>query len=346
MNITLGGFIALFALAPSSTNYNLKAFEFGTGGEDSLNSTNYSLNGLSGDLSAGSLSSTNYILGSGETPTQNTNITPPPTVTNSSNYYNRLRITIDNANNPSDTTYLIAVSDDNFATTYYVQTDNSIGPALTIANYQNYISWGGASGFIVLGLRPSTTYQVKVKALQGNFSESAYSQVGSASTTATSLSFSVATSLTATPPFNVTFTSLPANTVTDAAATANIAFSTNAINGGAVYVKSANSGLVSALASTTINSNTADLSIATSGYGALVSAVSQSSGGPFVAQTPYNGAGNNVGGLSTGLSTIITTASAISTANATVTLKAKSNATTPSSTDYSDIVTFVASAVF
>jgi len=342
----VSGLLALFAVAPSSTNYNLKAFEFGSGGEDSLTSTNFSINGIAGEQAGGRLSSANYVVGSGETPTQNTNITSPPTVTNPSSYYNRLNIVIDNGNNPTDTTYLIAISDDSFVTTYYVQTDNSIGPALSITNYQTYSAWGSGSGFLVTGLSPSKTYQVKVKALQGNFTESAYSAVGSAATVTTSLSFSVATSLTGTPPFNVTFASLPANTVTTAGASADIAFSTNAVNGGTVYVKSTNSGLVSALASTTITSATADLGVVASGYGAMVSSATQSSGGPFTAIAPYNVAGNNVGVLTTTLSAIISTNAAVTTGNGTILLKAKTTATTPSSTDYSDIITFVATGVF
>lgn len=346
ITVTLSGLIALFAAVPSSSNYNLKAFEFGTGGGDNLTSTSYSINGISGEQSAGKLSSTNYIIGSGETPTQNTNITAPPTFTNPNNYYNRLNIIIDTANNPSDTLYLIAISSDNFATTNYVQTDNSIGPSLSITNYQNYSSWGGATGFLVLGLKPSTTYQVKVKALQGDFTESAYSQPSSAATVATSLSFSVSTSISPTPPFSVNFSSLPANTVVDATAAAQIAFSTNAVNGGTIYLKSSNSGLVSSLAGTTISSASADLSVATSGYGAIVAAASQSGGGPFTATSPYNGGANNVGALSSSLTAILTTASAISSGNGTVQFKAKTNATTPSSTDYTDILNFIAAAVF
>lgn len=337
---------ALFAVVPSSTNYNLKAFEFGSGGEDSMSSTNYSINGVTGEQSGGTLSSVNYIIGSGEIPTQNTNITAPPTVANPNNYYNRLHIILDTGNNPTDTRYLIAISDDGFVTTYYVQTDNSIGPALSIANYQTYAAWGGASGFLLTGLSPSKTYQVKVKALQGNFTESAYSQVGTASTVATSLSFSVTTSLTGTPPFSVNFTSIPANTVTTAGATAQLAFSTNAVNGGTVYIRSANSGLVSSLAGTTIPSASADLGVVASGYGALVSSATQASGGPFTAVAPYNASGSNVGALTTTLSSIISSSSAVTTGNGTVELKAKTTSTTPSSTDYSDVITFVAAGIF
>lgn len=346
LSLGVSGIIGLFAVAPSSTNFNLKAFELGSGGEDNLSSTNYNLNGLTGQQAGGTMTSTNYIVGSGEIPTQNANITAPPTVTNPANYYNRLNVVLDTGSNPTDTTYLIAVSDDNFVTTYYVQTDNSIGPTLSITNYQTYSAWGGASGFTLLGLSPSTAYKVKVKALQGDFTESAYSAEASASTVATSLSFSVATSITPTPPFSAYFSSLIPNTVVDANATAELSFSTNAVNGGTVYITSTNSGLVSALAGSTISSASADLSVASSGYGALVSATSQVSGGPIVAQNPYNGAGNNVGGLSNSLTTILDSSSAITTGNGSVTLKARANSTTPSSSDYSDTITFVVAASF
>jgi hypothetical protein len=345
-SLGVSGIIGLFAIAPSSTNFNLKAFELGTGGSDNLSSTNYNINGLTGQQAGITMSSTSYIVGSGQIPTQNANITAPPTVTNPANYYNRLNVVLDTGDNPPDTTYLIAVSDDNFVTTFYVQTDNSIGPALSIANYQTYSAWGGASGFTLLGLSPSKTYQLKVKALQGDFTETAYSSEATAATVATSLSFSVATSITPTPPFSASFTSLAPNTVVDANATADLSFSTNAVNGGTIYVTSTNAGLVSSLAGSTISSSSADLSVVSSGYGAVVSSTSQVSGGPIVSQSPYNGSGNNVGGLSNSLIAILDSSSAITTGAGSVTLKARSNATTPSSTDYSDTITFIVAASF
>ena len=92
----------------------------------------------------------------------NANVPPTPTLTNPASHYDRLKLVLATGGNPSDTKYLIAISDDDFATTKYVQADNSLGTSQALTNYQTYATWGGASGFYVLGLAPSTTYKVMV----------------------------------------------------------------------------------------------------------------------------------------------------------------------------------------
>lgn len=343
--LLVGGLLGLFSAVPTSTNYTLKSYDFGTGG-GTTSSTNYKLNGVSGTQTSTTQTSTTYSNNSGEVPTQNANVPPAPTFTNPSSYYNQLKLIVATGNNPTDTKYLIAISSDGFVTTKYVQTDNSIGTSLSISNYQSYAAWGGASGFLVLGLSPSTTYQVKLKAIQGNFSESAYGPTASAATVATSLSFSVATTLTATPPFPVGFNSLSAGSVFSGDADASLTISTNATSGGVVYVVSKNGGLNSTLAGSSIASASADLSVVAKGYGAQVIATGQVSGGPLVSQAPFNGASNNVGVLTTALQNILASSGPVTTGTATVRLKAKADAITPSSTDYGDTVTFVAAMTF
>ena len=112
-------------------------------------------------------SSTNYGLPIGVRASTIASTPTAPTFTNPSNEYNRLKLTLNVGGFPTDTTYLIAISDDNFVTTKYVQTDQTIGTSVSIANYQTYTSWGGASGSWIVGLSPSTTYKIKVAALQG-----------------------------------------------------------------------------------------------------------------------------------------------------------------------------------
>lgn len=337
--------IILFAAPPTSTNYTLKTYNIGTGGGTST-STNYGLQAGTGSQSGSVQSSTNYSLQSDGRGVTNANVPPAPTFTNPSNYYDRLQLTIATGNNPSDTKYLIAISDDDFVTTRYVQTDNSIGLSQAVANYQTYTAWGGASGFLVLGLSPSTSYKVKVKALQGAYTGSAFGPTASASTVAPSVTFSVSTTLTATPPFAVTFTGLSAGVVTNGSADGLIDLSSNANNGGGVYVKDASTGLYSTLANSTLSSSTADLSSANTGYGAQIIAASQTSGGPFVGQAPFNGAGNNVGGLSTALQQLLGSSGPINGGSATLRLKAKTDSLTPSAPDYSDTVTLVAAMSF
>lgn len=338
------GAILFFGASPSSTNFTLKSYDFGSGG-DTTSSTNFGLNSTTGTQSENGLSSTNYKALSGLQPTQQANVPAAATFTNPSNEYNRLQIVINTSGNPTDTKYQIAISDDNFVTTKYVQTDNTIGNANTVAQYQTYINWGGVSGVWIVGLASNTTYKVMVRALQGNFTGTAFGPQATAATVLPSLTFSVATSLTGTPPYSIGFGSLTAGTVVGATTTADIGLSTNSVNGGTVYVKS-NGTLASALAGNSITSVTTDLTSAGIGYGAIVSAASQSSGGPFGPVAPYNGGGNNVGALTTSLQPILTTTSSVTSGTASVTLKAKADATTPASTDYTDTLTFIAAMLY
>lgn len=335
----------MLAAAPTSTNYILKTYDLNSGG-NSGTSTNYQLNASAGSQSTSLQSSTNYGNLSGESGGVNANVPPAPAFTNPDSYYDRLQLTINTGNNPSDTKYLIAISTDGFVTTNYVQADNTIGSSQVIANYRTYASYGGASGFFILGMTPSTTYQVKVKALQGNFSGSAFGPTASAATVAPSLTFSVTTTLTSSPPFPISFTSLTPGSVISGNADAIIALSSNALNGGSVYLKDANSGLLSSLSSTTIASATANLAAANTGYGAQVTSTSQASGGPLASVAPYNGASDNVGLINTSLQSVLSTSGAITTGSANIRLKAKASNTTPSSTDYADVITFVAAMNF
>jgi hypothetical protein len=339
----LGGSLLFFASTPSSSNYNLRSYEFGNGGTDSSSSTNYRVEGSAGEQSGDPASSTNFRVRSGEAPIQTSSVIAKPTLSNPDGYYDRLRLVLNPGTSPSDTRYLIAISSDGFATTQYVQLDNSIAASYTISNYQTYSAWGGASGFFIVGLTQGTTYEVRVRALQGRFTESAYSPLSDPIATITpSLSFGVATTLSGVPPFAVAFSSLPAGSVFSGDADGTMNISSNAVLGGTVYIRSQNSGLTSALGGTTIPSASTDLGSASSGYGVQVVSATQSVGGPFGAVTPFDGVGNNIGGLLGSYQSILTSTSPIFGGTATVRFKAKTSATTAASTDYTDLVTFVA----
>lgn len=335
--------LVFFATSPTSTNYVLPSYDIGSGGTENSSSTNYRLNGTAGTQTGDPQTSTNFSVAGGENPTQNANVPPAPALTNPANYYNRLQVVIDQGSNASDAKYLIAVSSDGFTTTKYVQTDNALGTNYTLSTYRTYLSYGGASGFLILGLTPSTTYQVKVRALKGDFSESGFGPATSGvATVAQSLSFGLTTTLTATPPFIAGFSSLSPGSVFGANADINLDFTTNAVTGGTVYVQSLNTGLTSASASFTIASTTADLALAAQGYGAQVISATQSSGGPISSQAPFNGSVDNVGILSASLQPLISTPGSVIGASSTLRLKARANFDTPSATDFSDRLNVVA----
>lgn len=338
-------FVSLFSATPSSTNYNLKAFDFGNGGGTS-SSTNYGLNGMTNGQAGNTVNSATYLAQPGVASTINANVPMAPTFTNPNNYYDRLKLVIAVSSNPLSTKYAIAISSDNFVTTYYVRADNTIGTGFSIANYQTYALWGGAGGFNILGLTPNTTYKTKIKALNGNFSETAFGPVASAATVNPSITFAVTTSLSATPPYGVTFSNLTNGTVYSADADPQLALTTNAVFGGYIYVNDKYGGLKSASASYTLASATANLLAVAKGYGAQVSGASQVSGGPISSVGPYNGASDNVGILSSSLQPILGTSSAVSSATASVRLKAKTDIFVPLASDYTDTLTFTAAMLF
>jgi hypothetical protein len=334
---------------PASTNYQLRDFGFGTGGEEDMTSSNYAIDGISGEQSSGSLASGSYSLGPGMIMTQQANVPPAPAFTNPSSYYNKLKIVLDTGNNPSDTKFAIAVSTDSFSTTNYIQNDNTIGSVLGPEDYQTYTAWGGASGFNVIGLASSTTYQIKVKAIQGKFTETGYGPIATAATVAPTLSFDIDVSATdsdTNPPFTTVFSSLVAGTVFDSPEKIWVDFATNGDFGGRVYIYGQNGGLLSTEKSATIASVSGDLASLSSGFGAQGSTVAQGSGGPLTIASPYNGSSQVVGIIDTSIRDIFTTAAPIASGRGSLTLKAKSNVVTPASADYTERITMIASGNF
>lgn len=339
-------FVMLLAL-PASTNFEMHDFGIGAGGVGVGTSTNYAVGGVVGEVSGSNLSGTTYDLGPGLQFARQTNTPAAPTITNPSNYYNKLRVNIDNGSNPTDTLFAIAISTDNFSTTNYVQADQTIGSTPV---YQTYSTWGGGSGALVIGLQPSTTYYVKVKAVQTAYTESAYSSVASVATVTPTLSYDIDVSSSDSesgPPYIVAFGTLSVGSVTTASNKIWVDLDTNAEQGAFVYVYSNSAGLSSSAASYTITSASGDLTGVSEGFGLRVDTSTQSSGGPLTAVSPYNGSSDTVGILNTTSRNIFTSANApIVGGRGSVWVKAKAATTTPAASDYATIVTMIASATF
>jgi len=273
-------FLMLFAF-PASTNYKLRDFGFGGGGEDELTSPNYKLEGILGEPS-GEAIGTNFNLGGGLFSTQQASVPPAPTFENNSNFYNKLHFVIDPTGNPSDAEFAIAISDDDFVTTNFVQSDNTVGGTLGSEDFQTYANWGGASGEFVIGLAQDTTFKIKVKARHGEFSETDFGPESSAATVTPSISFSIGgvssgtslegvitdiTTTTNQAPFgNLTF-----NQVVEAASLLTI--STNAVSGYQVTVyqladfKKSSGTLFPYVSGTNPSPSTWPVSVVTGAYG-------------------------------------------------------------------------------
>lgn len=332
------GFLLIFAF-PASTNYQLKDFGFGTGGVGNATSGSYALDGISGEQSGGKLTGTGFDLGSGLLFTNQANVPPAPTFTNPASYYNKLRIVLDAGGNPSDTKFAIAISTDDFVTTNYVQSDATVGAVLGAEDYQTYAAWGSGTGTMIIGLASGTTYKVKVKAIQGKFTETGYGPTATAATVNPTLSFSINTNL-------IQFGSLFAGTVTDSPQSVVADFSTNGESGGKVYVSGQNGGLLSSSNGYRIDATTGDLTSASEGFGAQGASATQTSGGPLSIVSPYNVSGSTVGIVNTSIREIFSSTAPIGGGQGTFLLKAKASAVTPAAGDYTETLTVIASASF
>ncbi|TXH06772.1 MAG: hypothetical protein E6Q06_04965 [Candidatus Moraniibacteriota bacterium] len=334
----------LFAM-PASTNYQLKDFGYGGGGVANGTSSNYAIEGIAGEQNAGNIDGTNYDLGPGLQFTNQANVPPAPTFANPANYYNKLSLTLATGGNPSDTLFAIAISTDNFVTTNYVQSDNTVGTTLGLEDYQTYSAWGGASGFTVIGLAASTTYKVKVKAWQGKFTETGYGPEASAATVGARLTFDIDVSASNTetsPPYATNIGSLVAGTVTDSPEKIWVDFDTNGESGGRVYVVASNAGLSSSRAAYTISAVTGNLTSLSEGFGAQSDTVAN--GLSEVAL--YDQTGNTVGTVDTTIREVFTASAPTTSGRGSFLLKAKSSSVTPAASDYTEVLTVLASASF
>ncbi len=328
-----------FATFSQSSNYQLQNYNLGSGGTNSASSSTYKLNASTGEVSTtpGSGSADKVLPSSIQA--QQANVPLAPTLDNGSGtYYNKLNCIINKGGaDASDYTYVIAVSTvSNFATIDYVQSDGTLGASQF---YQTYAAWGGSSGSFIVGLAPNTTYYVKVAAMQGLFTNSAFGASANATTANPSLTFSLS-------PTTLNLGSLLAGTVVTGGTSISVGFSTNAGSGGNVYIAGANVGLKSTATTTTISAVSADLGTQSEGFGVRGLTASQSSGGPLTISSPYNGSSDVVGAPTLTFQPIFSTTAALSGGSATAAVKAKASATTPAANDYQEILTFVASASF
>jgi hypothetical protein len=340
----------IFLVLPASSTYQLRDFGFGTGGAANATSSNYALEALTGEQEAGKLTGTTYSVGSGLIFTNQANVPVAPTVVNSTSWYNKLRVTVNESGNPSDTKYAIAVSTDNFsADTRYIQSDQTVGTTLGFEDYQTYTTWGGGSGFLAIGLAPNTTYTFKVKAFQGKFTETGFGPTASAATVGSLLTFDIDVASTDTdtnPPFSTDFGALTPGSVATTTNKVWVDFDTNAENGGKVYVVASNTGLLSLAQGYTIGAMSGNLTSATEGFGLQGSTAVEGSGGPFDLDAAYDLTSQNVGTADTTVRPLFAAPAPVTGGRGSFVLKAKSSAVTPAATDYQEILTLIASANF
>jgi len=345
------GFLAttiLFAALPATSNYQLNSYGFGSGGTVSSQTATYSLEGTTGELTGASGSTANATTKPGFVETQQANVPKLSALDNNGGeYYNKLHFVINEQGNPTDATYLIAVSNDNFvADTKYLQPDGTLHATVSLSDYQTYSAWGGSSGSLIIGLSPSTTYTVKLKATQGKFTESAYGPTSSQATAAPSLTFDLVTSTQSSAPFSVDLGTLTAGNINTTGSTINTSLTTNGASGGDVYIVGKNGALSSSSTGSQISAVTNDLASLSKGFGAQNSSVSQTSGGPYSVASPYNVSGTNVGIVGANNRSLYTSTSPVTGGLGVLLLKAKSATNDVAASDYQEVLTFIAAGNF
>jgi hypothetical protein len=339
--------------AQSSGSYRLKNYEFGGGGEKDLSSPSYQLMGIVGEV-AGEQTSGQYGVNAGLAWVNQANVPGAPTVVNTGNWYNKLQMTINKwSGDPSDTTYTVMASTDNFVSDIrYVQSDQTLSAVLGAEDVQTYSAWGGASGIMVIGLDPTTTYAFRVKSTSGAYTDSRWSANASVATSDLELSFDIDVGGVSDPgetsaPYAVAFGSLTPGTVTTATDHIWMDVSTNAEAGASVYVHDQNAGLKSSSLNYTVPAVSNNLTSVSEGFGLQNVSKAQLSGGPLEYASPFDGTSNSVGAVSTTIREIFhTNSSSIDQGRGAVALKAKVSAVTPGSNDYADTIVMIVSASF
>lgn len=327
----------VFAAASSSTNFKLNDYNLGAGGTAQSSSSNYKLQATVGENAGSTTSSTNFNIKSSSIEARQAFVPPAPTLSNGGGtYFNRLNFVINTGNNPTDAKFSVAVSTtSNFTVTNYVQADGTLAATPV---YQTYSQWGSGTGTDAIGLSASTTYYFKVNAAQGTFTQSAYGPSANSTTTvANTISFSLS-------PSSLNMGSLLAGSIISSPSNISLTFATNASNGGSIYMSGQYTGLRSATESYTIavSPPSGDLSSLGEGFG--LQNLTPSS--PMTAVSPYNGASNVVGAVYTTFKPILNSTTSVSSGTSTAVLKAKSSVSTPTATDYQDVLTFIASASY
>ena len=326
----------IFAAAPASSHYMLKDYGVNSGGSNSTSSSTYSAQGTSGEITGGSTTGPTYTTKTGSTQAGQADVPPAPTLSNGSGaYFNKLNFTINVGSNPTDATYAVAVSTtSDFASTSYVQTDGTLGASQV---YRAYSAWGSGSGSLATGLNTGTTYYFKVSAMQGKFTASAFGPSANIATSTPALSFSLT-------PSTINLGTLTAGSIITNTSI-SFTFTTNAPNGGTIYMAGSATGLLSASNSNytiQVSPPSGDLSSLNEGFG--YQALSASA--PLTIQSPYNGTSNTVGSIYTSFQPVYTAATAVNSGTATGAVMAKAKVSTPAGTDYSDVLTFVAAASY
>ena len=366
-----------------STNYKLTGVTTsGLGGI--FESTNYQLLSNTGQISADPRNySTNYRINQGpseafraaqpsiqcfETDTDGTtNCTSGPpellsggmiSLCGATGCYNKARFEINGYNNPQDTLYSIQISEDNFASDVRCISGSTFTPTslsnCDINDFRTQEYWEEGD-FNIKGLASNTQYYIRISALHGNFTQSDYSAISSATTSMGFIEFDIdiATSsgytVESSPPYSVAFENnerlIPGGAAVTASNLVWFDLLSNAEGGIAIINQGANGGLYSPTTTEIILSGNVDLDeTLAEGFGLQNYYIDYESStylGTITATTNYSGSGNVVGEVLTDARKTYDANGPINAGRMGLYLKARAAEGRAPATDYSEFITFV-----
>ncbi len=331
--------LSLFLLImPTSNTYTLESHAFGSGGLNNASSSAYGLHALSGEMTASNSSSSLFSLLPGLMNVQMSAKPNPPIWQNVDDDYNKLFFILDNSDFPTDAQFALSISTDNFVTTSFVKSDGTTSISLSEDNWQTHAEWGANSGQYVVGLLPNTSYQLRVMARHGIFTQGPWSESVSAQTSPLKVNFNFNVSQNndnSLPPFVLSLGEVsPGNTITSTEKIW-ISMETNAKDGMKILGVSLDPGLQSVTTGHSIPLVAGNLDSMNEGVGIQVHSINQSSGGPIAAAAPFNGGGNVVGSLNNNAQVILhSSQNKINNGVASLSVKARTDFLTPAANDY------------
>ncbi|GAB4286406.1 MAG: hypothetical protein Kow0081_4400 [Candidatus Dojkabacteria bacterium] len=250
--------------------------------------------------------------------------------------YDRVKVEIDPQNNPVDTLYLVSFTDTSDSTTYYLTTSHTLStaPPSISGNYMTICQLEGkdtrsGSGCAtnadpewdealqssnVYGLRPGATYEVRARAISGDFSETQFSPPESVTLEYPTLSFDIdidgisGFSTENASPYSIALGELSTASPTTAADRIWLDMNANINPGIQVYVKDLNGGLIYGGNLIPSQSEDLDLDSGDGGFGLKIETATQVSLGPIISAPTYSTANpNQVGALGAGNTLIFET---------------------------------------
>jgi len=283
--------------------------------------------------------------------------------------YNSARVEIDTQNNPADTLYGIQISEDNFVSDIKQIDGTLLTPKdfanRTITDYKTKTNWE-SNTLNIKGLKPGTQVWVRITALHGDYTESTYSPVISATTAQPSVDFDIdiapdsGSSTETGTPYSIAFTGstrlFSGSSLQTATDLIWLDLSTNAARGSVILEVGDNGGLYSASGPYTIVSATADLSIVSEGFG--IQNYDYTGSGEYCSNIDGGGSGelgnltvtadyaaptlNSVGIIDTDFSKLYDGNAPLLDCRTALKVKAKASANAIAASDYTETITLIA----